>query len=283
VPTATVDGNDSDSDSGNDALAAIQGAVASGSISSVKGQQLENRIAAIERLAATDPGLDVNLLENDVLAALPAQPAPTTNVMAATSANDPQQSSGATPTVTVAAPVNTSAAPAAFVETAPATPTVAVSPTSSSVQQVAPLPEMATGTSSTTAAPVITTASQPTHPPQPGAIVPSYPRDSLLSQLFEQLGEDMSGVGIHFGGPTNGSSSDFSWGDTTVAGPAEMGQITTGTVFETLGLDFVGRPGIGSRHASRSERIILDSVDSDWSDDFLSAVSAFGDSSRETD
>ena len=37
----------------------------------MKGQQLENRIAAIERLAATDPGLDVSLLEDRVLAALP--------------------------------------------------------------------------------------------------------------------------------------------------------------------------------------------------------------------
>ena len=35
------------------------------------GQQLVNRIAAIERLAATDPGLDVNLSEDRVLAALP--------------------------------------------------------------------------------------------------------------------------------------------------------------------------------------------------------------------
>ena len=33
---------------------------------------MENRIAAIERLAATDPGLDVSLLESRVLAALPS-------------------------------------------------------------------------------------------------------------------------------------------------------------------------------------------------------------------
>jgi hypothetical protein len=59
------------SDSGSDPFAAIQAAIASGSISSVKGQQLENRITAIERLAATDPGLDVSLLEDRVLASLP--------------------------------------------------------------------------------------------------------------------------------------------------------------------------------------------------------------------
>ncbi len=60
------------SDGTGDPLAAIQDAIASGSISSAKGQQLENRIAAIERLATTDPGLDVSLLESRVLAALPS-------------------------------------------------------------------------------------------------------------------------------------------------------------------------------------------------------------------
>ncbi len=65
--TATADG-----DSGSDPFKAIEAAIASGSISNAKGQQLENRIAAIERLAATDPGLDVSLLENRVLAAIPA-------------------------------------------------------------------------------------------------------------------------------------------------------------------------------------------------------------------
>ena len=60
------------SDSSSDPFTAIQAAIASGSISSAKGQQLENRIAAIERLAATDPGLDVSLLEDRVLAALPS-------------------------------------------------------------------------------------------------------------------------------------------------------------------------------------------------------------------
>jgi hypothetical protein len=55
-----------------DPFTAIEAAIASGSIGSAKGEQLENRIATIERLAATDPGLDVSLLENRVLAALPA-------------------------------------------------------------------------------------------------------------------------------------------------------------------------------------------------------------------
>ena len=53
-------------------MAAIQAAIASGAISVVKGEQLENRIATIERLAATDPGLDVSLLEDRVLSALPS-------------------------------------------------------------------------------------------------------------------------------------------------------------------------------------------------------------------
>jgi hypothetical protein len=60
-----------ESDLSNDPFTAIQEAIDSGSISSAKGQQLEDRIAAIERLAATDPGLDVSLLEDRVLAALP--------------------------------------------------------------------------------------------------------------------------------------------------------------------------------------------------------------------
>ena len=64
--------SDSDSDSSSDPFTAIQAAIASGAISSAKGQQLENRIAAIERLAATDPGLDASLLEDRVLAAIPS-------------------------------------------------------------------------------------------------------------------------------------------------------------------------------------------------------------------
>ena len=78
VATATVATSDvadgavtTDGDSSSDPFTAIQAAIASGSISSAKGEQLENRIAAIERLAAADPGLDVSLLEDRVLAALP--------------------------------------------------------------------------------------------------------------------------------------------------------------------------------------------------------------------
>jgi autotransporter-associated beta strand protein len=63
--TATTDGN-------SDPITAIQEAIASGSISSAKGQQLENRIDAIERLKVADSGLDVSLLESRVLAAVPS-------------------------------------------------------------------------------------------------------------------------------------------------------------------------------------------------------------------
>ena len=66
---ATAAASDS---SGSDPFTAIQAAIASGAIGSTTGQVLENRIAAIERLAATDPGLDVSLLESRVLAVLPA-------------------------------------------------------------------------------------------------------------------------------------------------------------------------------------------------------------------
>ena len=63
---------DSSGDSSSDPLLAIQAAIASVSISGAAGHRLESRIAAIERLATTDPGLDVGLLENRVLAALPS-------------------------------------------------------------------------------------------------------------------------------------------------------------------------------------------------------------------
>ena len=56
----------------SDPFTAIQQAIADGAISSTTGQILENRIAAIERLAATDPGLDVSLLESRVLSVLPS-------------------------------------------------------------------------------------------------------------------------------------------------------------------------------------------------------------------
>ena len=72
TPAARLRRAASSDGTGSDPLAAIQDAIAAGSITSVKGQQLENRIAAIERLAATDPGLDVSLLESRVLAALPS-------------------------------------------------------------------------------------------------------------------------------------------------------------------------------------------------------------------
>ena len=69
---ATADSGSSDAVSGSDPLTAIQAAIASGAISSTTGEVLENRIAAIGRLAATDPGLDASLLESRVLAVLPA-------------------------------------------------------------------------------------------------------------------------------------------------------------------------------------------------------------------
>ena len=61
----------SSSDSSVDPFTAIQAAIASGSISNATGQVLKNRIAAIERLASVDPGLNVSLLEDRVLAVLP--------------------------------------------------------------------------------------------------------------------------------------------------------------------------------------------------------------------
>jgi sugar lactone lactonase YvrE len=56
----------------SDPLAAIQAAIASGAIGSATGLRLENRLAAIERLATKHPGLDAGLLESHVLAALPS-------------------------------------------------------------------------------------------------------------------------------------------------------------------------------------------------------------------
>ena len=63
---------ESDGSSSSDPFTAIQAAVAAGAISSTTGQVLDNRIAAIERLAAADPGLDASLLEDRVLAVLPS-------------------------------------------------------------------------------------------------------------------------------------------------------------------------------------------------------------------
>ncbi|HEX3999112.1 MAG TPA: autotransporter-associated beta strand repeat-containing protein [Pirellulales bacterium] len=56
----------------SDPFTAIQTAIASGAITSAAGQSLENRITAIENLAATDPGLNASLLESRVLAVLPS-------------------------------------------------------------------------------------------------------------------------------------------------------------------------------------------------------------------
>ncbi len=60
------------SDSSSDPLLAIQAAIASGSITNATGQMLENRIAAIENLAARNPALNVSLLESRLLATLPS-------------------------------------------------------------------------------------------------------------------------------------------------------------------------------------------------------------------
>ncbi len=69
--TSNATSADGNSGSSSDPLMAIRDAIASGSISNAAGQRLENRVAAIEGLAATDPNLDVSLLESRVLAALP--------------------------------------------------------------------------------------------------------------------------------------------------------------------------------------------------------------------
>jgi fibronectin-binding autotransporter adhesin len=59
----------------SDPFLAIQAAILSGAISSLTGQRLENRLAAIGNLETTDPGLDVRLLESRVLAAIPSSSA----------------------------------------------------------------------------------------------------------------------------------------------------------------------------------------------------------------
>ena len=112
-------------DSG-DPFTAIQDAIAAGSITSAKGQQLENRIAAIERLATTDSGLDVSLLESRVLAALPSSSLSSTDaspladsgsglIAADTSAFD-TGSSGSGSSGTFAAAASFSGSPAAVPE-----------------------------------------------------------------------------------------------------------------------------------------------------------------------
>jgi hypothetical protein len=63
---------DSGSGSSSDPFTAIQAAISSGAISSATGQHLEDRIAEIEQLGATDPGLNVSLLESRILSVLPS-------------------------------------------------------------------------------------------------------------------------------------------------------------------------------------------------------------------
>ena len=68
------------SDSSSDPFTAIEAAIDSGAISAATGEQLENRISAIERLATTDPGLDVSLLEDRILAAVSLSNPPSTSI-----------------------------------------------------------------------------------------------------------------------------------------------------------------------------------------------------------
>jgi len=242
-----------------------------------------------------------------------SQTAPTADTASAPANSD----SSAAPVVS-----NTATAVAA-IGIAPAEPTNAVSQTSSpasTVQQVAPLLTTTTDTSSIEAVPVITTVHQLTYPPQPVAAVPAYPvvdhlleadnfsarsilappvptsnsaatvltggsalsagRESRLSQLFQEFGEGTSGEGVLFDGPTSASFAEISQDDATAAGPTHASQNTSRTIFETLGLDFAATNG--SRRTSGGG-IASDSVTTDWSDEFLYEVSAFGDSSTETD
>ena len=75
VADSAVSGETASGESGSDPFAAIQAAIAGGAISGTTGRVLENRIAAIERLAASDPGLDASLMESRVLAVLPSSEA----------------------------------------------------------------------------------------------------------------------------------------------------------------------------------------------------------------
>ncbi|HEX3997364.1 MAG TPA: PEP-CTERM sorting domain-containing protein, partial [Pirellulales bacterium] len=59
----------------SDPFTAIQAAISSGAITSAAGQSLENRITAIENLAAADPALNASLLESRVLAVIPSSSA----------------------------------------------------------------------------------------------------------------------------------------------------------------------------------------------------------------
>jgi hypothetical protein len=264
----TAESSDSEGGSNSDPIAAIQAAIASGSISSLKGQQLENRIAAIERLAATDPGLDMSQLESAVLAALPAPVAPTTNVVAATS-TDNSQSTGMTPTVTVAAlTADTTSASTGWNN--PTTPVV-------NYRMDAGRPS-APGS----LAPLIPIPNNAATVPASGSAL-SAGRESLLTQLFQEFGEGPLNEAIHFEGPTVGALADLSLGDTVTAGPAQISENASRTVFDALGLDFAGTTSNGSRHANGDGWMASDSAIGDWSDEFLYAISAFGDSSTEAD
>jgi len=72
APLLATDGSSNDSfiDTSSDPFLAIQAAIASGAIGSLAGQRLENRIAAIERLRASDPGLDESMSEDAVISLL---------------------------------------------------------------------------------------------------------------------------------------------------------------------------------------------------------------------
>jgi autotransporter-associated beta strand protein len=245
APSSTVE-TDADpavvSDGSSDPITAIQAAIASGSISAVKGQQLENRIAMIKRLVATGTGLDLSLLESDVLAALPAPVTSTTT----TAASEPPPLQVAT----IVPPVVDHALAADYRSVAGSLAPLALTPNNAATI-------MNNGTASSGA------------------------RESLMTQLFQELAHDPSGA---IAGYSISSPTEFSWKDTTVAGPAQMSQDASRTIFEALALDFADVQSNGSRHASGSGgRIDSDSMTRDWSDEFLYAVSAFGDSSTEAD
>lgn len=72
VAASETAANAAESGAASDPFTAIQTAIASGEISSTTGQMLDNRIAAIEHLAAVDPGLNASLLEDRVLAMIPS-------------------------------------------------------------------------------------------------------------------------------------------------------------------------------------------------------------------
>ncbi len=60
------------SDGSSDPLTAVESAVSSGAISSSQGEILEDRLSAIDRMAAANPDLDVSSLDNRVMGQLAA-------------------------------------------------------------------------------------------------------------------------------------------------------------------------------------------------------------------